>query len=122
MIKTPHTINSRFYGCFYELPSGRTLYLAHRTPGQVYRAKTAWCLDESTLSKCRALGISSVGVVVRRGKKPLFYLTHIDDFYDPAKSFSHFGDSPQRGLPTKWFRIHPGNSSAALSRITAIGR
>lgn len=121
MKKVPNTVNGRFYGMFYELSSGRSLYLAHRTPGQIYQAKMAWCLDESTLRTCRSHGIEAVGVAVRHNGRTLYYLTHIDDFYGD-KSFRHYGDSVQRGLPAKHFRVNPTTCSRTLARITALGR
>jgi hypothetical protein len=121
--KTVHTVNGKFQGCFYELSSGRALYLAHRTPGQLNTTKMAWMLDVSTLRKCETQNVLAVGVVIRRSNKPLFYLTALRDFFDESKSFSGFGEAgPQRGLPVKWFRINPGNHAETLARITTIAR
>jgi hypothetical protein len=121
VVKTPHTVNGRFYGIFYTLDDGRKLYLAHRTPGQVFFEKAAWCLDDSTLRKCESLGIDAVGVVLRMRGKATVYLTHRDDFNGPH-SFRHYGDAPQRGLPMRRFRINPSTSYEAIERLSKIGR
>ncbi|TSP14002.1 hypothetical protein [Cupriavidus campinensis] len=117
---TPHKVNGKFYGGWYELASGRTVYLAHRTAGEVYRRKMAWCLDNRTLREAQARGVDVVGVVVRSGKKlPHVYLAWLADFYGPA-SFIHFGDTPQRGLPMGCFRVHPGNTAASIISAAAL--
>lgn len=121
MVKSPHTVNGKFYGMFYALEDGRSLYLAHRTPSQILFAKAAWCLDESTLRRCRTMGIYAVGVAMRRKGRPEVYLTHIDDFYGP-NSFTHFGDAPQRGLPAQCFRLNPNTVTASIERRARLPR
>ena len=120
MKKTLHTINGKFSGVFYELDDGRKLYLAHRTPSQVLKSKMAWVISESVLRQCEQKGITAVGFVMRQSGKAMYWLTHIDDFHNEEKSFRHFDGMPQRGLPMKWFRVHPGNDARTLDKITTI--
>lgn len=119
MVKEAHTVNGRFYGIFYTLPSGKRLYLAHRSPSQVYRERMAWCIDESTLIRCRDRGVEAVGVTLRVRGKVHVYLTALEDFYGPH-SFSHFGDTLQRGLPLKRFRINPLSRYETIERIAKL--
>ena len=118
-MKEAHTVNGRFYGIFYTLPSGKRLYLAHRSPSQVYRERMAWCIDESTLIRCRDRGVEAVGVTLRVRGKVHVYLTALEDFYGPH-SFSHFGDTLQRGLPLKRFRINPLSRYETIERIAKL--
>lgn len=124
MVKEDHTINGKFEGCFYSLESGEVLYLAHRSPGDIHTAKWAWLMDESLLRKCESRGVEAVGVVMRKNGRNAYFLTKRTDFYDEAKSFKHFSTETgaQRGLPLKWFRIHPINSVETLNRIAPIRR
>lgn len=120
--KTPYLVNSKLSGIFYELDSGRKLYLAHRTPGQILKPKMAWCIEEAVLRRCEEQGIDAVGVIVRDGNKALFYLTHRKDFYDTAKSFPSYKKGVYRALPAKLFTINPANCAETIARRSTIGR
>ena len=120
--KTVYNVNSKLTGVFYEISSGRKLYLAHRTPGQLLKPKMAWCVEQAVLRRCEELGIYAVGVIVRDGSKAMYYLTHIKDFHDNAKSFSSFKKGVYRALPAKLFRINPANCAETIARRSAIGR
>lgn len=117
--KTPHTVNGKFMGMFYVLDDGRKLYLAHRSPSKVDRKRMAWVLGEPVLRQCRAEGFEAVGVALRLSGKPMFYLSPLDDWYGD-KSFSVPGY--QRGLPLKWFKVHPTNNAQAIEKLSSLGR
>lgn len=118
-VRQPHKVFGHFYGMFYETSTGKKLYLAHRKRKQIYELKWAWCIDLITLNKCRDLGVEAVGVIWRDAGKTKVHLTHIDDFFGPA-SFSHFGDTRQRGLPLKCFRVDPAKSAKIIEKIVKI--
>ena len=118
-LRIPHMVMGKFYGMFYETDAGTRLYLAHRKRKQIYQLKWAWCLDISTLLKCREQGVTSVGIIWKDGKNTMIHLTHIDDFYGP-NSFFHFGDTKQRGLPLKSFRVNPARSAALIASVVKI--
>lgn len=110
----PHTVNGRFYGGWYYLPSGQVIYVAHRKMREIYRKRHAWCIDRYTLEECVNRGVNFVAVAVRRGKKPaMFFLTPTADFFGPM-SFEHIGDTRQRGLPLDAFRKNPSKSAAFI--------
>lgn len=108
-----------FYGMFYETPAGSHIYLAHRKRSQIYKLKWAWCIDIRTLDDCRARGIMAIGVLWKDKGKKFCHLTHIDDFFGP-NSFFHFGDTKQRGLPLKCFRIDPSRSEKVIATAVKI--
>lgn len=119
---TPHKLNEKLRGAYYELDSGKKIYLAHRTPGKIIRPKMAWAIEESVLRKCQTEGIKFVGVVLRQSGRIVFYATKLDDFYKHPKSFQYLGDSVARALPAQCFLIVPGSSVEAIESITRIGR
>jgi hypothetical protein len=102
-----------FCGMFYEGPAGRRLYLAHQRRSQINRLKNAWLINVSTLEKCRAEGVTVVGVRWKEGGKKFTHLTLLDDFFGPD-SFFQFGDTKQRGLPLKCFRIDPAKCAKVI--------
>ena len=110
-----HTFNGRFYGMWYFWDDGRSLYLAHRRPGEIYHKKNAWCLDVRTLEEAEKRGVKFVGVVSGSGKNKRFYVTLREDFFDSAYSFAHFGETRQRGLPLARFRY---STTASVAHIT----
>lgn len=120
VVKVQHTVNGKLLGVFYELPDGRRLYLAHRTPRQMHKSG-AWCFADSLLRRCRNESVSAVGVILRHGKHGLIWLTGLDDLYG-ERSFYVFSRESERALPAKWFRISPTTNSQALAKITQIGR
>ncbi len=115
-VKVPHTVNGRFYGCWYFLDDGRSVYLAQRKPREVYHAKNAWCIDVRTLEEARERGVPYVGVICGKGKGRKFYLTLREDFFDSPFSFAHWGDTRQRGLPLSRFRVSPTKSTGSIAK------
>lgn len=111
----PHHRMGRFYGAFYYLDNGKALYLAHRKRSEVFHAKSAWCIDVTTLLECQAKGIETIGVVTKNATGTFFYLTPLDDFFNSPHSFSHHGDTRQRGLPLIKFRINPATDPSRIA-------
>lgn len=120
MVTVPHTINGRFYGMFYFLDDGRSLYLAHRKMKEVFHMKNAWCIDMMTLKEAERRGVNVIGVLVGKGKSRKFWLTERRDFFDSPYSFDHYGDTRQRGLPTTMFRVNPLTSETHISKSVKI--
>jgi hypothetical protein len=116
MTGTRHTVLGAFHGVFYDLPSGRRLYLAHKKRSELIKGRNAWMIETSVLDKCRAAGVEAVGVLVKHENRRLVWLTHIDDFYGPASTFK-FDVTKKRVLPAKLFRIDPAKSEAVIARI-----
>lgn len=106
MVITEHKVNFQHNGRWYKLESGRGLYLAHRRLSQVYAKRNAWCLERLALDTCRELGYEAAGVVVKQGKRKLFWVTPIEDFYGPD-AFTHPQNPIQRCLPLNRFRLIP---------------
>lgn len=119
-MRYPHSVNGRFYGNWHYLPSGKALYLAHRRPSEVFHRRTAWCIDVRTLEEAKTRGISYVGVVTRNGKKRNFWITLVEDFFTDPHSFSHFGDTRQRGLPLSRFRVNPSATASAIASAMSL--
>lgn len=119
MKMTPHIRMGRFFGGFYELPSGKTVYLAHRKRTEVFRAKNAWCIDLKTLEECRERGINYIGVVTKSGNDVFYYVTPLEDMFGPH-SFAHFGDTRQRGLPVTKFRMNPAITPAIIAKAVRV--
>jgi hypothetical protein len=112
--RTPHKIMGAFSGMFYDGPNDQRLYLAHRKRREIHRLRHAWLINVSTLEKCRAEGYTVVGVRWRDKGKGYTHLTLLEDFFGPD-SFFHFGDTKQRGLPLKCFRIDPSKSEKVIA-------
>jgi len=112
--REPHSVNGKLQGVWCETASGHRFYLAHRVNKQLHRVRNAWCIDLAILEKCRAQGITAVGVVRREGKKKLVWMTHVEDFFDTVNSFPYFTTCRQRGLPLNKFRIDPTKSAAFI--------
>ena len=110
-----HRVDMKVYGAWYTWPDGKGIYLAHRTPSQVYRKKTAWCLDRTTLEATIDRGIKYAGVAVRNRGKVEYYLTPVADFFGPH-SFLNFDNPAQRGLPLSKFRVTPATLAANVNR------
>jgi hypothetical protein len=109
-----HKVGGKHYGCFYELPDGRYIYLAHRRYSQVYRKRIAWCLDCSTLNRAGDYAAVAIGVAVKEGKKTYYYLTRPEDFWG-AHSFINPDNPAQRGLPLNRFTITPAHDPAYIA-------
>lgn len=116
----PHGVNGRHYGAFYYLDDGKGLYLAWRQPSQIYYKRNAWCLDTMTLREIQRRGVEFVGVSCGRGKRKLFYLTTLREFYESPYSFDHYGETPQRGIPLMRFLIHPHTTTKAIETAIKI--
>lgn len=110
-----HRVNGRFYGAFYYLDDGTALYLAHRKRREVFQAKNAWTIDLATLREVQFRGISVIGVVCKSGKEKFIWMTPLEDFFG-FNSFTHIGDTRQRGLPLNCFKIKPGLASKHIAR------
>lgn len=113
--RVPHTVNGRFYGMWYYLADGRLIYLAHRRRKEIYRAKMAWRLDMTLLDEAKCRGAVAVGVICKSGKDTHFYLTRPSDFFDSPFSFSHWGETKQRGLPLSRFRVNPSTDRKVIA-------
>jgi len=114
MSRTRHTVLGAFHGVFYDLPSGRRMYLAHRKKRQL--VKNCWMMEVSVLEKCRAEGVDAIGVMIQHEGKRLVWLTHIDDWFGPNSTFK-FDTTKKRVLPAKLFRIDPAKSEKVIARI-----
>lgn len=116
---------------FYTLSDGRQLYLAWRSGSGksskgYFKNKNAWCIDKSTLRTCEDRGIKAVGIAWRNAGKIQYYLTNIEDFWNPPSEDHNLGDAPQRRLnrdrflvnmvATKKGLIHAAESSMRLGR------
>ena len=117
----PHRMNMRLYGAWYTLDDGRGVYLAYRKPSQVYRKKTAWCIDRTTLDATVDRGIKYAGVAVRNRGKVEYYMTLVSDFFGPF-SFVNFDNPLQRGLPLSRFKITPATLAANVERAIRLRR
>ncbi len=104
---------------FYAGPGHQRIYLAHCRRSQVNRRKHAWCLDVSVLEKCRAEGVTAVGVLWKDKGRKMTHLTLLEDFFGPD-SFFHFGDTKQRGLPLKCFRVDPAKCAKVIGSAVKI--
>jgi len=102
----PHKVNFKHCGGWYELEDGRGLYLAHRRMSHIYRKRNAWCIERLALEETITKGYIAAGVVVKDGKKKLFYLTNVEDFFGPD-SFTNPQNILQRCLPLNKFRVTP---------------
>lgn len=120
--RTAHTVNGKFMGMWYETEAGTRIYLAHRRPRQMHRLKPGWCLDMATLSKCRAQGFTVVGIVCRRGERKDIWLTYLEDFFDPARSFPSLSSmGAERGIRLPHFRVDPAKDAGKIDKALKIG-
>lgn len=110
----PHKVNFQHYGCWYEFPDGRGVYLAHRRRSHIHKKRYAWCIERSALEDAKAKGFY-VGVVYKEAKKNMFYLTLAEDFFS-EHSFTNPDNILQRGLPLGKFRITPELIAENVSR------
>lgn len=122
MTRTRHTLNGKFLGCYYDTDSGHRIYLAHRQLRHLNRKYHGWSIDVSTLNRCRDRGYLYVGVVCRRSGKKHIWLTHVDDFFHPEKSFVTYGRTGmERGIRLKQFRVDPANDAGKIDSAFRIG-
>lgn len=115
----PHRVNGRFYGAFYYLDNGQAIYLAHRKRSEVFNAKNAWCLDLRTLEECKNRGINIIGIVTKNSTGKFFWIAPVEEFFG-VHSFSHFGDTRQRGLPLSRFALNPGKCVKRIASAVKI--
>lgn len=115
-----HNVNAKLDGKFYTTAAG-TIFLAHRRRRDIYQDKWAWCINESTLRRCRELNVVGVGVLWKDKQTRLVHLSHIEDFFGPS-SFFVFKGVRQRALPLNCFRVITGNSETVLGKVVRIGR
>ena len=118
-VRTKHSVNGAMDGVFYETAAGTKMYLAHRTRKQIYQERWAWCIDQTTLLKCKALGITAIGVVWRQARFKLVHLTHVDDFFG-EHSFMRFEGTRNRCLPMKRFRIDPLLRETLIQKVVTM--
>lgn len=114
-VKVKHSVNGKFYGMWYFFDSGVSVYLAHRKLREIYRKKSAWCIDTATLEEAKQKGVKFAGVVCRVGKDAHYYIAKVDDFFNSPYSFRHFGDTWQRGLPLSRFPINPASKPGYIA-------
>jgi hypothetical protein len=74
----------------------------------IYRKRNAWCLERIALEDTIEQGLQAAGVVVRKGKRKLAWVTNVADFFGPD-SFTHPENPLQRCLPLNRFRIVPAS-------------
>lgn len=101
-----HKVNFKHNGAWYELEDGRGIYLAHRRLSQVYRKRHAWALERLALEEAQERGYVAAGVVVKKGKRKLVWLTPIEDFFGP-EAFTNPENPLQRCLPLNRFALIP---------------
>lgn len=102
----PHKVNFQHRGAWYELDDGRGLYLAHCQMRHAYRKRNAWCLERIALEDTISRGYEAAGVVVKKGKRKLAWVTDVRDFFGPD-SFTHPQNPLQRCLPMNRFQLLP---------------
>lgn len=122
MPRTRHTLNGKLVGVFYETESGRKAYLGHRQMRHLDRHNNGWSIDVSTLRRCKEQGFHWVGIVCRRAGEKHIWLTHVEDFFHPDKSFvtRHKGGSLERGIRLTHFRIDPANDPGKIDQAFRI--
>ena len=115
---TPHKVNFQHCGAWYELDDGRGVYLAHRQMRHVYAKRNAWCLERIALEDTIRMGYEAAGVVVKKGKRKLAWITNVQDFFGP-QAFTHPQNPLQRCLPLNRFELLPAmfreNVEASMS-------
>lgn len=102
---TPHKVNFKTRGAWFELEQGG-IYLGFRRKRDLYAKRNAWAIERIALEDTLAKGIKYAGVVMKDGKRKLFYATLVEDFFGPD-SFTHPQNILQRCLPLSRFRITP---------------
>lgn len=122
MPRTRHTLNGKLLGVFYETESGRKIYLGHRQMRHLDRHHNGWSIDTGTLRKCKAQGYEWVGIVCRRGGQKHVWVSHVDDFFHPEKSFPtrHKSGLSERGIRLTHFRIDPANDAGKIDKAFSI--
>lgn len=102
----PHNVNFKPKGAWFTLPDGRGIYLGFRRKRDIYAKRNAWCIERIALEQTIEWGIKYAGVVLKDGKRRLFYATPVEDFFGP-ESFTNPENILQRCLPLSRFAITP---------------
>lgn len=122
MERQRHMHNSRVIGVYYTTDAGHSIYLGHRQLRHLNRKFNAWTIDSGTLNRCRARGVTHVGIICRRNGVKHVWLSRLDDWFDPDGSFTtrskKFG--VERGIRLKHFRVDPGNDFEKIGRALNI--
>jgi hypothetical protein len=84
----------------------------------VYAKRNAWCLERIALEDTIRMGYEAAGVVVKKGKRKLAWITNVQDFFGP-QAFTHPQNPLQRCLPLNRFELLPAmfreNVEASMS-------
>lgn len=109
IVRTRHTINGKFYGMFFHFDDGTGFYLACRSGASTksYHYKSnSWCLDVETLRACERHNCEYIGVAHKVGTNKFdYYITKLEDFWQPPSERHPEGDRPQRRLNRYCFRM-----------------
>lgn len=103
---TPHNVNFKMRGAWFQLEDGSGVYLGFRRKRDIYRKRNAWTIERIALEQTIDWGIKYAGVVLKDGKRKLFYATPVKDFFGPD-SFTNPENILQRCLPLSRFRVTP---------------
>jgi hypothetical protein len=110
-----HIVNGVLVGRWYHMDDGRVVYLAQRTPRSAHRRRAAWGFELALLKMCLDKKVSAIGVAVSR-KKPVFYLTRVEDFFGDH-SFWEWGDRGRvRFLPMGRWRVSPHRKTGKIEQ------
>lgn len=129
--KSAHRPNGHFYGLWTQFDTGAHLYTAYRQGSGsrgYFKNKNAWCIDEFTISQCRARGVEWITVIhdvsgYRKGAKKLvreYYATKVDDLYGPHSGEHSLGVTKQRFLPRGFWKMNPCNGYGETAKKMAI--
>ncbi len=77
-------------------------------------------MELGTLRRAQEFGATAICIAAPIKKKMSYWITPIEDFFDPEKSF--YWDRPvaSRALPIERFRIHPYLELAAIAAMMRI--
>jgi hypothetical protein len=116
-----HTLNGKLLGIWYETEGGNKVYLGHRQLRHLNERYNGWSIDVSTLNRCKERGFNHVGIVCRRSGKKHIWITSVDDFFDPAKSFTtRTKVGIERGVRLTHFKIDPANDAGKIDEAFRI--
>jgi hypothetical protein len=116
------TVNGKLQGIYYVTEHGARVYLAHRQLRHLNTKYNGWTLPLATLNRCRDRGFLHVGVVCRRGGRKQIWITPIEDFFHPEKSFASFGKMGlERGVRIKHFAVNPAIDPGKIDGACSIG-
>jgi hypothetical protein len=106
MIIKPHNVNFKPKGAWFQLDESNGIYLGFRRKRDIYAKRNAWAIERIALEQTMDWGFKYAGVVMKDGKRKLFYATLVEDFFGPD-SFTNPENILQRCLPLSRFRITP---------------